>query len=124
MNPAESYILEQDEPYRSILLQLQTLIEQIVPDAELRYKYRIPFYYLRDKPFCYLNQTRDYVDVGFWHAAYLTKHLEKMEQKGRKVMRSLRYRSSEEIDGVVFSEVLLEASSFNGKPYFKGGTSS
>jgi hypothetical protein len=123
MNPAESYILDQDEPYRSILLQLQGLIEQIVPEVELLYKYRIPFYYLGGKPFCYLNQARDYVDVGFWHAAYLTRHLDKMEQKGRKIMRSLRYRHSEEIDVKVLSEVLLEASSFVGKSFFNKGSS-
>lgn len=123
MNPAETYILQQDEPYRSILLQLQTLIEQTVPQAELLFKYRIPFYYLGGKPFCYLNQARDYVDVGFWHSAYLTRHVDKMEQKGRKIMRSLRYRKSEEIDVKVLSEVLIEASSFVGKSYFNEGSS-
>ena len=52
MNPAEAYILEQQEPYRSILLELQAAIQLQVPQAVLKFKYRIPFYYLKDKPFC------------------------------------------------------------------------
>ena len=119
MNPAENYILEREEPYRGILLQLQATIRNTVPAAELRFSYRIPFFYLEGKPFCYLNQTGDYVDVGFWHSAYLTRHLDKMVTEGRKVMRSLRYRSEAEIDYELLREVLQEASGFAGKPYLK-----
>ena len=43
MNPAEAYILRQEEPYKSILLQLQAIIEAVVPEAELLYKWKIPF---------------------------------------------------------------------------------
>ena len=55
MNPAEAYILEQAEPYKSILLHLQAVIERILPDIDLKFKYRIPFYYFDKTPFCYLN---------------------------------------------------------------------
>ena len=118
MNPAESYILEKPEPYRSMLLHLQLLIECTVPKAELRYKYRIPFYYLEGKPFCYLNQSKDYVDVGFWSAAHLSVHLELMVTAGRKIMRSLRYRSIEEIDETVLRDVLQDAYSVRDKGFW------
>jgi len=55
MKPAEVYILNQPEPYKGILLHLQLLIEGAFTDVELKYKYKIPFYYLNNKPFCYLN---------------------------------------------------------------------
>ncbi|MGK0211575.1 MAG: hypothetical protein ACI9D4_001906, partial [Polaribacter sp.] len=42
MNPAEDYIINQPEPYRSILLDLQILVESTLPEIELLYKYRIP----------------------------------------------------------------------------------
>ena len=115
MNPAEAYILDQAEPYKTILLLLQSLIEQNVPGVLLRYKYRIPFYYLEGKPFCYLNQSGDYVDLGFYNAARLTRHTDKMETRGRKVMKSLRYRNVEEIDVAVLTEVLEEALKVQGK---------
>lgn len=117
MNPAESYILEKPEPYRSILLHLQLLIESTVPGAELKYKYRIPFYYLEGKPFCYLNQSKDYVDLGFWSSGHLSVHLEHMVTAGRKIMRSLRYRSVEEIDETVLTDVLQDAYSVRGKSF-------
>ena len=116
MNPAENYILEAREPYRSILVQLQMLILAEVPTAELRFKYRLPFFYVDNRPFCYMNQSRDYVDLGFARAAHLTRHLEKMESKGRKHMRSLRYRSEDEIDAKVLGEVLREAYSVRFQP--------
>ena len=119
MNPAEAYILDQPEPYRSILLQLQALIESTLPDLQLKYKYRIPFYYNGSTPFCYLNHTKDYVDVGFWHSAHLTMHGEKMVNKDRKVMKSLRYYKVEDIDAEVLLEVLNEAYSVRDKGFWK-----
>ena len=119
MNPAESYILSQPEPFQSILLQLQSTIERTIPEVTLKYKYRIPFYYLQGKPFCYLNQSRDYVDLGFYRAAWLTVHLDKMESRGRKVMKSLRYRSLDEMDIQVLEEVLEEARQVQDRPSYK-----
>ncbi len=109
MNPAEEYILNQAEPFRSILLHLQSVIERSIPKVELKYKYRIPFYYINGKPFCYLNQSKDYVDVGFWHAKHISIHLDKMTTAGRKMMKSLRYTALDEIDNDVLIEVLNEA---------------
>lgn len=109
MNPAEEYILDQPEPFRSMLLHLQSTIEHTIPKVDLKYKYRIPFFYLEGRPFCYLNQSKDYVDVGFWHAKHLSLHLEKMTTAGRKMMKSLRYTSLDAIDNEVLIDVLNEA---------------
>ncbi|MFZ9004161.1 MAG: DUF1801 domain-containing protein [Robiginitalea sp.] len=109
MHPAEAYILGQDEPFRSILLQLQSLIEGLVPGISLKYKYRIPFYYLNEKPFCYLNQSGKFVDLGFVHGNKFIRHKDLMQGRGRKVVRSLRYEFPEAIDYTVLQGVLLEA---------------
>lgn len=58
MKPAENYILNQPEPFRSILLHLQILIEGNFPEVDLQFKWKIPFYYLDGKPFCYLNPSK------------------------------------------------------------------
>lgn len=114
MNPAEAYILEQQEPYRSILLELQAAIQLQVPQAVLKFKYRIPFYYLKDKPFCYLNQSGDYVDLGIVNGALLAnfQHILVVEQ--RKQVRSLRFRNLSEIDPLVIKQVLAEAALLSG----------
>lgn len=109
MHPAETYILQQEEPFREILLILQSLIESVVPGVSLRYRYRIPFYYLKDSPFCYLNQSRDYVDLGLVHGRRLTRHTNHMESRGRKQVTSLRYRRIEEIQYGILKGVLQEA---------------
>ena len=55
MNPAEEYILNQPEPYRSILMHIQVIVEHTIPKVELKYKWRIPCYYLGGRPVFYLN---------------------------------------------------------------------
>lgn len=122
MNPAETYIIKQEEPFKAILLQLQVLIENTIPEVELMYKYKIPFYYLKGKPFCYLNVTKGYVDVGFWNAAHLTRHLEHMITDGRKVMKSLRYYLPKDIDECILIEVLQDAYSVKDKKFFNHNT--
>lgn|SRR5690606_14722053 len=111
MKPAELYILEQDEPFRGILLELQILVESTVPEAELTYRFRLPFHDIGGRPFCYMNASRKkgYVDLCFWNSAHLTLHPDKLVRDGRRIMRSLRYFQREEIDGRVAVELLREA---------------
>ena len=121
MNPAENYILQQDEPFKSILLHLQVIIEHRFDALELKYKYRIPFYYLHGKPFCYLNvpKNKGYVEVGFWASAHLSKHNEHLVTAGRKVVKSFRYKSLKAIDQQVLMDVLEEAFEVNHKGFWK-----
>lgn len=119
MNPAEAYILKQEEPYRSILMHLQSMIEREIPDVDLKYKYKIPFYYIEGRPFCYLNQSKDYVDLGFWNAAHLTVYREHMVKAGRKIMRSLRYVNLEEVDDHVLLAVLKDAYNVRNRKFYK-----
>lgn len=120
VNPAEQYILKQAEPYRSILLHVQVVIEATLPDLQMLYKFRIPFYYVDGKQaFCYLNVSKGYVDVAFWHGAHLTLHQDKLVSKGRKHMKSLRYFTPEEVDETVLMEILEEAYSYRDRKYYK-----
>ena len=121
MNPAEAYILNQPEPFRSMLLYLQVIVENTLPEADLKYKYKIPFYYVDGTPCCYLNvpKNKKFVDVGFWNAAHLTVNLKYMTSAKRKVTKSLRYTSLEEINDIILIEVLQDAYSVRNKKFFK-----
>lgn len=122
LNLAETYILKQQEPYKSILLHLQILIEHTLPDAVLLYKWCIPCYYINKRPICYLNQTRDYIDVGFWHSAHLSKKWDTyLIAEKRKVVKSLRYKSSGDIDDVVFISILKEIETLKDESFYKRG---
>lgn len=121
MKPAEVYILNQPEPFKSILMHLQILIESAFPKANLLFKWKIPFYYLDDKPFCYLNPSKKkgFVDVGFWVSSHLSKYSEYLVSDNRKVVKSLRYFSINDIDEEVLLSVLEEAFLQKDKGFYK-----
>ena len=100
-------------------MHLQVIIENSLPDVELKYKWRIPCYYVGKKPICYLNQSKDYVDVGFWHSAHLTKYDAYLVSENRKVVKSLRYISLEEIDDEIFITILKEVALYKQEGFYK-----
>jgi len=111
VNPAENYILNQPELYRDILLYLQLVVERTIPELELKYKYKIPFYYLNGKPFCYFNAShkKSYVDIGLVKGKLIQVHQEYLVTENRKKMVSLRYKNIEEVDNRVLEEVIQYA---------------
>ena len=122
MNPAEAHILKQPEPFKSIFMHLQVLIEHTLPEADLLYKWRMPCYYIDKRPICYINKSKDYVDVGFWHSAHLSKKWDTyLISENRKVVKSLRYKTLEDIDDVVFISILKEVEGFTEKGFYKKG---
>ncbi|WJJ96099.1 DUF1801 domain-containing protein [Algibacter luteus] len=117
MNPAEEYILKKEEPYKSILLQLQVVIEAVLPNSEMLYKWRIPFFYNRGIPICFLNQSKDYVDLAFWHFEHMDRYTEYFVGTNRKSIRSLRYKSVEDIDDEIIVYVLEKQLEINTNPF-------
>ncbi len=120
MNPAEAHILDQQEPFRSILLHLKAVIETVIPEVDMKYKWRIPCFFAGKQPICYLNTVpkKGFVDVAFWNSAHLTKHIELMVSENRKVVKSLRYYSLEEIDDTVLTDVLQESYALRAKGFY------
>ena len=122
MNPAEEYIFNQPEPYRAILMHIQAVVEATIPDVELKYKWRIPCYYIGKKPICYLNAShkKQFVDVGFWHSAHLLSKWDTyLVSEDRKVVKSLRYTSLEEINDEIFVAVLKEVELYKEEGFYK-----
>ena len=117
MNPAEAYILRQEEPYKSIMLQLQAIIEAVVPEAELLYKWKIPFYFCNGIPLCFLNQSKDYVDFAFWHRDLMQKHTEHFVTTNRKTVTSMRYKSVDDILDEAIVYVLKRQLEINTNPF-------
>jgi len=113
LNPSENYIINQPELFREILLYLQLVVERTIPELELKYKYKIPFYYLNGKPFCYFNAShkKNFVDVGLVKGKLIQVHQEYLIAENRKKMVSLRYKNLGEIDDQILIEVLVAAKS-------------
>ena len=121
MNPAEQYILNQPEPYRDILMHLKMQIEHTLPEVTLKYKWNIPCFYVDKSPICYLNAShkKQFVDIAFWNSSHLTKHLDVLVSEKRKVVRSLRYSSLEEINDTILIAVLKDAYSVRKNGFYK-----
>ncbi|MCF7560432.1 DUF1801 domain-containing protein [Sabulilitoribacter multivorans] len=117
MKPAEDYILRQEEPYKTILLQLQSIIEAVVPNAQLFYKWKIPFYYCNGIPLCYLNQSKDYVDLAFWHGDALQEYREYFVVTNRKTVTSLRFKTVDDIIDEVIIYVIEQQLLINTNPF-------
>lgn len=113
MKPADLYILNQPEKYRNILFHIIAVVENTIPDATLEFKWKIPFFYYKKKPFCFLNVShkRNYVDVVFNKGFQLKKHQEFLIGEGRNTYKSLRYSELEEIDNSILIAVIEEAKS-------------
>tara|TARA_R100000544_G_C2197379_1_gene44886 strand:- start:316 stop:678 length:363 start_codon:yes stop_codon:yes gene_type:complete len=110
MNPAQSYILSQPEPWRSICLELQAIIKHTLPEVDEQFKWHLPFYKLEDKMLCFLNVRKTFVDLGFIYGIALTQHQEYLVAgEKRKQLRSLRFNSLEEINPHIIRAVLKEA---------------
>ncbi|RXG13327.1 hypothetical protein DSM03_10499 [Leeuwenhoekiella aestuarii] len=102
MNPAENYILKTPQPYRDMLLELQVVIEHSVPEAQLLYKWHLPFYYLDGKMFCFLNFRKRFVELSFPKGVHIEDSNNYLTAgEGRKNLRSLRYHNLEDIDAEI-----------------------
>lgn len=113
MKSAEVYILSQPIHFQAIMLHICAVVKQVIPDTELLFKWNVPFYYYKKKPFCYLNiiSKENAVDLCFFKGHQLQIHRELMLLENRKIVTSLRYNDLKTIDSKVLIEVLLEAMS-------------
>ena len=111
MKLAEEYILRQPEHFQDIILYLCAVVEQVEPEVELLFKWGLPFYYYKKKPFCYLNPIKkeNAIDLCFMKGHELKKHRDLMIVENRKIVTSLRYNDLKNIDSKVLNEVLTEA---------------
>ncbi|WP_299009041.1 DUF1801 domain-containing protein [uncultured Tenacibaculum sp.] len=121
MKPAEEYILKQPEPFKSVLLHLQVLIEGNFQNLELKYKWKIPVYYMNGKQLCYMNASykKGFVDVGFWAKGILQDFDAFLVSEGRAVVKSLRYSSIEEINEEILLQVIGEVAKHNHKGFWR-----
>lgn len=115
MRPADLYILNQPENYRNMLLHIIAVVEIDISEATLEFKWKIPFFYYKKKPFCFLNVShkRAYVDIVFSKGYQLKGNLDLLIGDGRNTYKSLRYIALEEIDNSILISVIEEAKSLS-----------
>lgn len=111
MKLTDDYIFRQPEKYQSIVLHLISVLKREIPDLELLFKWGIPYFYYKKKPFCYLapNHRKGYVDAGFARGFQLKRNQEYLVDEKRNTVKSLRYFRIEDIDNTVLEDVIRES---------------
>ena len=111
MKLTDEYIYRQPEKYRSIVLHLISVFEREIPDSNLLFKWGIPYFYYKKKPFCYLapNHNKGFVDAGFARGFQLAGNQEFLIGEKRNTIKSLRYYNLKDIDNAVLIDVIKEA---------------
>ena len=112
MNPIEQHIINQKEPYQSIMLYIRGVIVRTLPAIDEKFSYKIPFYHHNKKPMCYLNvlKNTNYVDIGFVQGIFLqVKYPQLKNDNKRKQVRSLQVKSLEDFDELQFVQLLKDA---------------
>lgn len=118
MKPAESYILNQKEPFQSIMLYVRSVMTRTLQGVEEKYNYGIPFYHYNGKPFCYFNILKGtaFVDIAFVKGAQLKSRFPGLKDyNSRKQVRSLQYESLESIDEQELVEVIRAAAELSDR---------
>lgn len=113
MNPVEQHILNQPEPYQSLLLYVRSVIKKTLPSIEEKYSYKIPFYHFDKKPLLYLNVLKgtDFLDIAFVQGFLLQEKFPELhDYKNRKNVRSIQIKSLDSFDEAQFVLLLKEAS--------------
>ena len=101
-----NYYLKQEEPYKSCLLVLKDIIigldEQITPE----WKYSLPFFYFKKKPFCYFWKDKKTQEpyIGVCRGGEMEHPL--LEAGNRTKMKILRINPNEDIDIEAVQEIL------------------
>ena len=113
MNPIEQHILNQKEPYQSLMLYIRSVVQKTLPEVEEKYSYKIPFFNIDKKPLLYLNVLKgtNFLDVAFVQGLFLEDQFSELKNyNNRKQVRSLQVKSLEDFDELQFVKMLLLAS--------------
>ncbi|MDR6845908.1 DUF1801 domain-containing protein [Flavobacterium granuli] len=112
MKITDEYIYRQPEKFRSIVLHLISVFEREIPELVLYFKWGIPYFYYKKKPFCYLapNHKKGFVDAGFTRGFQLRRNQDYLVGEKRNTVKSLRYYNLVDIDNAVLVDVIKEAS--------------
>ena len=108
MNRVDQYIANLPSELHAVAQHLRKLILSTI-EVEERLSYTVPFYYDRSRV-CYLNYRKDagVIDLGFCRGHEM-QDIGLLEVKGRKEVRTIEFKSINDIDEDSIKELLLEA---------------
>lgn len=109
LHEIENFYLNLSEPTRSCMLSLRDVITDYHPEITQEWKYRLPFFYLRGKMFCYLwmDKKTGHPYIGFTDGGKMSHPM--LVQGDRKRMKILSIDPRVDVPIEMLYKVLDEA---------------
>jgi hypothetical protein len=112
LSQIQSYYDGLPEPEQGVALALRKLILGLSHDISEKWKYGIPFFYFRNKMFCYLGRDKKksipYLGIVEGHRLYFSQ----LVKDGRKRIRILYLDPERDLPIELIHQILREAMKF------------
>jgi len=108
----DQFYFEQPEPNRSFMLGLRDYFLSFNENISEEWKYRLPFFYYKNKPFCYIwkDKKTQQPYIGIVKADLIEHPL--LIQGNRKKMKVLYFDTSQDIPVKIIDEIFQLAMRF------------
>ena len=105
----DNYYLQEAEPYKSCLLALKDIILGLDEKISQEWKYSLPFFYYKKKPFCYFWKDKKTKEpyIGVVRGNEIEHPL--LESGNRTRIKIFRVNPNEDIDVKSVQEILKKA---------------
>ncbi len=105
----DNFYLNLAEPNRACMLSLKEIITKCHPKITEEWKYRLPFFYLKGKMFCYLwiDKRTKHPYIGFTDGGFIDHPM--LKQGDRKRMKILLIDPNQDLPLELLQEVLRMA---------------
>jgi hypothetical protein len=107
----DTYIESLPDAKRDIAELLRELIITAVPFAEEKLSYKIPFYHYFGM-FCYLNEVKEGIDLGFCRGKDLVFTWPQLDLRGREMVASIIITQKKQIHKYKLHDILIHAAAW------------
>ena len=108
----DQFYLNREEPLKSYFLALRRIVSNYDSQFDERFKYGVPFFYYKNKPFCYFwkdkKTNQPYIGMARGH---LFQH-DMLYQGDRKKMKVIQLNTKEDIPKDQIEEIFFLAQQF------------
>jgi len=112
MKPIDHFYLDKEEPIKSCLQALRSIVLNFSSEISEHWKYGLPFFYFKNKPFTYLwiDKKTHHPYIGVVKGIFIDHPM--LHQGDRKKMKILSINPSKDIPVEVIYEIFDEAVKF------------
>lgn len=108
----DAYIDQLDTPLAETAAIIRQLLLESVPGIEEKFSFKIPFYHYHGM-FCYLNKTKDGLDLGFCRGKDLVMAFPQLDLRGRDMVASVVLTQPKDIQQLQVPELIIAAAAWN-----------